>query len=340
MLGSEAWPHEAPPPPLAGFSFSPLSSQWAHRDPVVDLSLLLAATNPDLVRLPIYWETVEPSPDRLDFSSVDALLEAVVLHNERASNQTRVVLTIGARNFLYPELHEPAWAGPRQQPHLNQMQSGRAYRSYIDSSILRYRGSPLLYAWQVENEPFDYVVNDLTGDDQIQPAQLAWEIDEVHRLDPGRQAMTTTFDGWNVAIDTFQLFAEPLESWLGVPLSGHPADALAAGDVLGLDLYVDGPSVPLRFTSPALRSEWKAQAIEFWAAQAAAQKKQLWLAEVQAAPWGTALHGFTPADLIASAAGYRRQPVQVVLMWGADTWLQDPAWLSAGAQAMAILRAQ
>ena len=337
-LGSEIWPSPSPPPPLTGFSFSPQTSLAADRDPVADLESLVDATEPDLVRLPIYWETVEPSPDQLDFSSIDALLDVIESHDLVSQTQTRVVLSIGARNFLTPELHEPAWAGPRQQPQLNQAQSGAPYRSYIDASVVRYRSSPLLYAWQVENEPFDYVTNAITGDDEITAAQLAWEVGEVHRLDPGHKAVTTTFDGWNVAVDAMQQYAQPALALAGGYPSGHPGAALAAADALGLDIYLNAPSTPLRFTSVDLRAEWKAQAIDFWAHEAAARGKTVWLAEMQAAPWGTTLGGFNPPDLITSAVDYRREPLQVVLLWGADTWLHDPAWMEAATQAMAILR--
>src|SRR5690242_18689766 len=206
-LGSEMWPQTAPQAPLAGFSFSPLTSQSAERDPAQDLKVLLDTTNPDLVRLPVYWEEVAPAPDQLDFSSVDSLLAVVAAHNETSRTMTRVVLTVGARNFLYPELHEPLWAGARQQPELGQAQAGAAYSAYFDTSITRYRSSPLLYAWQVENEPFDYVGNVLTGADQITPSQLAWEMDEVHRIDGRHKAMITTYDGMNVTIDMLQLWA-------------------------------------------------------------------------------------------------------------------------------------
>ena len=241
LLGSEAWPRPLPPAPLAGFSFSPLLSESAHHDPRADLGLLLADTNPDLVRLPIYWESVEPTPDQLDFSEIDGLLAVVARHNELAVNPTRVVLTVGARNFLYPELHEPGWARPRWQPFLNNMQAAPAYRAYFDTSITRYRDSPLLYAWQVENEPLDYVGNASTGDDQIKVAQLSWEMGEVRRLDPGHEAMTTTFDGWNVAVDMLQVYAKPVLQVLGGYPSGHPEEVLQAGDALGLDMYIDGP---------------------------------------------------------------------------------------------------
>jgi len=338
VLGSEAWPQPAPPPPLAGFSFSPLTSIWAGRDPARDLTLLVDSTNPDLVRLPVYWETVQPSPDQLDFSSVDALLAVIAKHNQIAPNPTRVVLTIGARNFLYPELHEPAWAGPRQQPYLNEVQSGTAYRAYFEGSIERYRSSPLLYAWQVENEPLDYVGNSFTGDDQIKVVQLDWEIAAVHRLDPAHKAVTTTFDGWNVAVDMMQVYTPGVLYRLGGWPSGHPEGALEAGDALGLDLYVDGPTTPLRFTSPDLRAEWKEQAVGWWATRAHAMGKDLWLAEMQAQPWSASPGQFSPSDLVASAVDYRQEQLQVVLLWGVDTWLQSPAWLAAATKALAILR--
>jgi hypothetical protein len=337
LLGSEVWPASKPPAPLVGFSYSPLISQWAQRDPGQDLEILLDATDPDLVRLPVYWESVEPTPDSLDFSSVDELLAVVEQHNVLAARPTLAVLSIGARNFLYPELHEPGWAAPRQQPYLNDLQSAAAYRAYFDGSVTRYRSSPLLYAWQVENEPLDYVGNAITGDDQIKVAQLSWEIARVHELDPGHKVVTTSFDAWNVTVDMLQLYAPVVIAGLGAHPSGHPGEALAAGDALGLDLYVDGPSTPLRFTNPDLRSAWKQQALDFWAGQARAQGKDLWLAEMQAQPWGS-VSGFTPANLVASAVDYRQEPLKVVLLWGVDTWLQDPAWMAAAARAMSILR--
>jgi hypothetical protein len=337
LLGSETWPPAKTAAPLVGFSYSPAESLGANRVPTEDLAILLDTTDPDLVRLPIYWESVEPTPDSLDFSSVDELLAVVEEHDQVTSRQTRVVLTIGARNFLYPELHEPAWAAPREQPHLNDVQSGAAYRAYIDGSVLRYRSSPLLYAWQVENEPLDFVGNVITGDDLINAAQLSWEVDEVHQLDPGRTVVLTSFDGWNSTIDLVQMYAPPLLAVVGAYPSGHPGEMLAAGDALGLDLYVEAPSAPLKFASPDLRSVWKQQAIDFWAWQAKAQGKQLWVAEMQAQPW-TKSSAFTPANLVASAADYRQEPLTVVLLWGAATWLADPAWMAGAQHAMAMLR--
>jgi hypothetical protein len=333
LLGGETWPHPQPAAPLVGFSFSPHASLYAGRDATQDLALLLDATQPDLVRLPIYWEDVEPTPDQLDFDSIDPLLTVVANHNLTALHQTRVVLTIGARNFLFPELHEPDWAGPRQQPYLDQAQAGSAYRMYFDTSITRYRGSPLLYAWQVENEPLDFVGNDFTGDDQISASQLEWEVGEVHRLDPAHKAVVTTYNGMNVFVDMLRLSAPA-----PIGASGHPADALDAGDALGLDLYVDGPNISFRhFVTIDLREQWKQETVSFWGDQASRQGKDLWVAEMQAQPWSDS-NTFKQKDLVASAVDYRQDDLQVVLMWGVETWLNDPSWLAAGAKALQILR--
>ena len=149
--------------------------------------------------------------------------------------------------------------------------------------------------------------------------------------------MITTYDGMNLPIDLLQLWAPQLLAPFGP--DGHPAGALQAGDALGLDLYVDGPNIALRkLTSIDLREQWKQQAIAFWADRARSQGKDVWLAEMQAQPWGDS-STFSPSDLIESAVDYRQEPLQVVFMWGVDTWLNDPEWLTAGAQAMDILRA-
>ena len=336
LLGSESW-GGAPQAPLVGFSFSPLSSIESGRDPVQDLDELVAQTQPDLVRLPIYWELVEPTPNELDFSSVDPLLAVIADHNASSPVQTKVVLTIGARNFLYPELHQPAWAGARSQPDIDLAQSGDAYRTYFDASILRYGSSPLLYAWQVENEPLDNVLNDLTGADQISIQQLAWEVGEVHRLDHKHKAVLSSYDGVNPVLDMMQVFTPPL-LWPVGGGTGHPDQALAMADALGLDLYVDGPSVPYRsVTSVGIRSAWKAQALAFWADRAHAQGKDFWVAEMQAQPWDDA-GDFGPEEMIKEAVDYRQAPVDVVLMWGVETWLWDPQWMAAGVRAIGILR--
>lgn len=337
LLGSEA-PVVRTPAPLVGFSFSPLTSMQADRDPAQDLRRLLDATSPDLVRLPVYWNLVQPTPTRLDFTSVDTLIDAIADFNKRTGSNTRVVLTVGARNFLYPELHQPRWAGKRTQPFIGLAQEGLGYRRYFEASISRYRDSPLLYAWQVENEPLDSVVNDRTGEDAISEAQLDWEVGEVRRLDPSHDIVITTYNALTSTADLMQVYTPWLTPVIGGG-SGHPDEALEAGDALGLDLYLDSPHIAARdYTSVALRAKWKQQALAFWSDRAHAQGKQVWVNEVQAQPWNGET-SFSPGDLIASAVDYREEHLDVALLWGVETWLESDEWMAAGQHAMQILRA-
>ncbi|HVC42980.1 MAG TPA: hypothetical protein VND54_13455 [Candidatus Saccharimonadales bacterium] len=66
--------------------------------------------------------------------------------------------------------------------------------------------------------------------------------------------------------------------------------------------------------------------------------KDVWISEMQAQPWADLAGKFTEDDLLTSAAGYRQEHLQVVLMWGVETWLADPAWMAAATRVMAILR--
>ena len=85
------------------------------------------------------------------------------------------------------------------------------------------------------------------------------------------------------------------------------------------------------------RIDWKAQALRFWSAQAERSGKELWVTEMQAAPWnGTG--GFTTDDLRASAAAYRDSGAGVILLWGVEEWLDSPDWMAAGRYAIGVMR--
>ena len=113
--------------------------------------------------------------------------------------------------------------------------------------------------------------------------------------------------------------------------------ALAAGDVLGLDVYVVTPSTPLNEAPAARRIEWKRQALGYWSSVAAQEGKQLWITEMQGAPWQDT-PGFTPADLEVSAQAYRASSPAAVLFWGVESWLQSRDWMRAGRHSFSILR--
>ncbi len=327
-----------PATPLVGFSFSPETAAAYGEDPEEALATLLADLHPAIVRLPVYWEQVEPTPGVIDLSSVDQLLSVVTAYDATGVVPARVVLVIGARNLGFPELHVPSWVGTSGWSMAETLRS-QSYLDYLETTVSHYRDDPLLVAWQVENEPLDDVPPPGGPADNVPFGLLRWEIQLVHSLDPRHPILVTSYDNAALSLDRLQEspLAGPI-SWLsGIHLVGHMRQVLELGDIAGLDAYVATPNTPLERVDVAERTVWKEQELRYWAEQAAAQGKSLWVTEMQAAPW-QGQPSFQPQDLLLSAAAYRGTGVAVILLWGVEYWLVDPTWLQEGMVAVGLLR--
>jgi len=333
----------APPPlnpPLVGFSFSPAAVP-SYLDPVQALTVLLTRLQPDLVRLPIYWSTVAPSPTSLDYGDVDRLIATIEAHNNtKGSRHTQVVLVVGARNLVYPEVHLPDWLDTRDVHELDKLLKTASYRTYLETTYRRYASLSLLRGWQVENEPLDNAsLNELTNG-ALPESTMRWEVDLLRSIDLMHEVVVTTFNSSHVTLDARA--ASPL-AWLyarlpGAKPAGHPAQALTMGDTLGLDLYVVTESTPLDVITPSTRISWKEETLDYWQRQAQDHGRALWVTEMQAAPWfGTT--GFTLDDLLSSALAYRGHGVSAYLLWGVENWIDSPEWMATGLTAIRLLRA-
>jgi hypothetical protein len=331
--------HQRSSVPMVGFSFSPEVARSLGQEPTAALASLLQALEPDLLRLPVYWNEVEPSEGQFDFSLVDDLLGVVAAANAHAAHgRTRVLLVVGMRNIATPELHLPRWAGAADSVDLARTMHSDAYGEYLTTTFLRYSEEPLLFAWQVENEPLDSTNDDL-ADIALPYDALISEIEMVRQLDPSHPIVVTSFN--SAAVDLDRRADSPL-GWLWNLLStsrpaGHPRQALMLGDVLGLDVYVVTPNTPLDQAPASRRIGWKSETLDYWAQLASAHDKALWITEMQAAPWQDA-PGFTPVDLLASAHAYAGRGEQVALLWGVEQWLTSSEWMQSGRQAFAALR--
>jgi hypothetical protein len=326
-------------PPLVGFSFSPAAVP-SGVDPDQALATLLSTLQPDLVRLPIYWSTVAPTPTSLDYTEVDQLIATVQAHNStKGSRHTQVVLVVGARNLVFPELHLPAWLDTRDVHKLDKLLKTPSYRTYLETTYRRYASLSILRAWQVENEPLDNAsLNQLTNG-ALPASMIRSEVDLLRSIDLVHEVIVTTFNSSNVSLDARA--ASPL-AWLyarlpGAQPAGHPAQVLTMGDTLGLDLYVVTDSTPLDVVTPSTRIAWKEESLDYWQGQATSHGRALWVTELQASPWiGT--RGFTVDDLLSSALAYRGHGVSAYLLWGVEDWLDSPMWMEAGITAIGLLR--
>ncbi len=326
------------PRPLVGFSFLPLTQG----NPDESLRTLLDNLKPDLVRLPVYWDQVNPTPKSLDFSPVDRFIQIIADHNQRGSaHQTRIVLAVGARNFQYPEVHVPAWFASGQVNDLERLSGLPAYHRYLEATFQRYARQPLLYAWQIENEPLDNVATVRSRYDALPRAMVAAEIRDLRTIDATHPIVVTTYNSAFVVLDRIE--ASPVAGFYRrFPVSlpkpvGHPFEALAIGNVLGLDVYVEAPWETQEQAAVAQRIAWKQQTLAYWSARAQHTGKQVWVTEMQGTSWqGTT--AFTPSQLVASARAYRGTGARVFLFWGVEDWLTSPQWTRAGVAAFGILR--
>ncbi len=95
------------------------------------------------LRVPGYWNVVEKDQGRYDFSEVDFML------NEAGRRGAAVILSLGEKQPRWPECQIPLWA-----KRLKLEDRRQRILEFIRKVTERYKDSPALWAWQVENEPF------------------------------------------------------------------------------------------------------------------------------------------------------------------------------------------
>jgi hypothetical protein len=323
-------------PALVGFSFSPRTAAWLGEDPAPALETLLRELTPDLVRLPVYWDSVEARPGVFDFRETDRMLSFITAYNRtHVSRPARVVLVAGLRNMGYPELYVPAWIPAAERDPASKMDVDPRYQGYLAATVIHYRTSPILHSWQIENEPLDNVPTTAGTEVDIDGDHLQDEIEKVKAIDSRHPIAITTYNSATLSLDMAAMSPGGAPS-SGPQPAGHPLGALQLGDVLGLDLYVVTGDTSLTDASAHKRIDWKSRALVYWAGQAEAQNKPIWVTEMQGAPW-PGQDDFKPADLLYSANAYRRHGASVILLWGVESWLGSDTWMQAGRQARAVL---
>lgn len=155
------------------------------------------------LRLAAHWPMVEPVANVYNFNELDYQIK-------RAEEvDAEVVLAIGRRLPRWPECHIPEWA-----KKLSLEKQQEAQLKYMSAVIERYKNSPAVVIWQVENEPFlEVFAYEYCG--ELDVDFLEREIDLVHKLDSSRKILIT--DSGN------------LGKWAG---------AYKRGDMFGTSVYV------------------------------------------------------------------------------------------------------
>jgi len=156
--------------PIFGTTFIPDYARSFDLDPQTTLDALLHDMNFRHFRLVSYWDDIEPEPGQYDFSELDWQFKKI------ESVGGSVSLAIGLRQPRWPECHMPSWA--MSQPD-EQWQP--ALKTFMGKVIDRYKSSPALKSYQLENEYFLKVFGECKNFDRD---RLVDEFNFVKQKDP------------------------------------------------------------------------------------------------------------------------------------------------------------
>lgn len=139
-------------------------------DPRETLGSILDDLGARQLRLVSYWSVIEREKGHYDFSDLDWQMQAAEKHGAKVS------LAIGLRQPRWPECHSPKWVDTSQPRE----QWQPALEDFMTAVVDRYKDSPSLESYQLENEFYNSVFGECYNADRD---RLADELDLVHRLD-------------------------------------------------------------------------------------------------------------------------------------------------------------
>jgi hypothetical protein len=149
MYGIAQWYiHSVAHKPLVlGVSFIPAYAKSLGLDPEQTMDALIHDVGVRHFRLVSYWSQMEPVRDKYDFSLLDWQFKKA----EDAG--AKVTLSVGLRQPRWPECHIPGWA--RLLPSGTEAGTWQSeLLDYMTAVVNRYKSSPALGSYQVENEYF------------------------------------------------------------------------------------------------------------------------------------------------------------------------------------------
>jgi hypothetical protein len=262
------------------------------------------------IRIPVFWDQLESEAGKFDWVDLDWQMQRA------AQTNAKILLAIGHRVPRYPECYAPSWT-----KELSQTEFKRSLFQTLTTIVNRYKDHPAIDAWQVENEPLAKILGTIWGGKACREISqwVTEEVKLVKQLDQAKHPtiVTYAFSPWpsSQLRQTLKFGSDAIGITLFNKLFFR--SPIFNGYV---EMFKFGPMAPLRL--PYQRSLAKQQ------------KKQFWIPELQAEPWGpNGPYDFAkPEDAYISMNPDRLQETwqhgveagaDRIYLWGVEWWLSE-----------------
>mgnify|MGYP000047019214 CR=1 FL=1 len=210
MYGIARWyiASQADKPLILGTSFIPAYAESFGLDAQDTMDAMINDLGVRHFRLVSYWNQLEPEQGKYDFNLLDWQFRKA----EDAG--AKITLSLGLRQPRWPECHMPSWAAgmpeSEWQPKLE---------AFMAETVNRYKDSPALDSYQVENEFFLMGFGICTNHNR---ERLVSEYNLVKRLDPDHRVIINRSNnalGWPVGEPTPDEFGISIYKRIWSPLT-------------------------------------------------------------------------------------------------------------------------
>jgi len=243
------------------------------------------------IKLITHWDLIEPERDNYYFEDLDWQIQ------EAEKREAKIILVIGIKTGRWPECHMPQWA----QCQILNTECQSFLLEYLEKIVNRYKNSPAIWSWQIENEPL-FPFGECP---EIEKEFLKKEIDLVKSLDPTRPVIFTDSGEFSFWIRAAQL-----------------------GDIVGITLHRK-----VWFQEIKNYISYPFPPVYYWRKSQIIKKifgKKVICVELQAEPWGPKLLYDSPIEEQEKTMNLarfkknidfaRNTGLDTFYLWGAEWW--------------------
>lgn len=276
---------------VLGVSFSPAQAERYGSDWRANYIALLDDLNFKHIRIPAYWDMIEPTAGNYDFTETDWMV------SEAAKRNAKITLVVGQKNIRYPECFYPKWIDLNDTANVSQKVT-----DMVSAVIRHYKNNPAIYQWQLENEfllkSFGNCPSKLLTSKQLQK-----EMSALKAEDNSRKVILTQSDQF------------------GFPLKGP------FGNIFGFSMYRwawDKRIGYFRYPQTGEYFWWKAAII------GPIFNQSIKVHELQAEAWGPvgnehlsydeSVKTMNPKQFLDNISYAKQTRIKSVDLWGAEWW--------------------